>query len=77
MNTTITIPEEVLFLLEQLHRHGWEACVVGGCVRDSLLGKSPDDWDITTSALPQQTKAALSGIPVLDTGLQHGTVTPF
>lgn len=75
MNTTITIPKEVKFLLDQLHQHGWEAYVVGGCVRDSLLGKSPDDWDITTSALPLQTKEALPGIPVLDTGLQHGTVT--
>ncbi|MCI9576370.1 MAG: CCA tRNA nucleotidyltransferase [Clostridiales bacterium] len=75
MNTTITIPKEAAFLLEQLHRHGWEAYVVGGCVRDSLLGKPPDDWDIATSALPQQTKASLPGIQVLDTGLQHGTVT--
>ena len=71
MNTTITIPKEVKFLLEQLHQHGWEAYVVGGCIRDSLLGKSPDDWDITTSALPLNERgafpASLCWIPACST----------
>ena len=52
---------------------GYEAYVVGGCVRDSILGRSPDDWDITTSAKPEQVKALFHR--TVDTGLQHGTVT--
>ena len=54
---------------------GHDAYVVGGCVRDSLLGKEPKDWDICTSATPDQIKNILSAYKILDTGLQHGTVT--
>lgn len=71
----IAIPAPARQVLEQLNNSGFAAFVVGGCVRDSLLGRIPGDWDITTAALPQQVHEALAGIPVLDTGLKHGTVT--
>jgi tRNA nucleotidyltransferase (CCA-adding enzyme) len=58
-----------------LQQAGFEAWAVGGCVRDSLLGRIPHDWDITTSAPPEQTKAVFSGRRLLETGLHHGTVT--
>ena len=63
-----------------MKRSGFEAWIVGGCVRDALLGRTPDDWDITTSALPEEVFQTLtrSGIAVRkSTGLKHGTVTAF
>jgi len=70
---TITMPSKVKRIIETLEEAGYEAYVVGGCVRDSILNRNPDDWDITTSALPMEVKALF---PVtIDTGLQHGTVT--
>ena len=71
----IKIPQEVQLILKVLTAQGYEAYVVGGCVRDSLLGKKPQDWDICTSALPQEVKKAFNNLPVLETGLKHGTVT--
>ncbi len=71
----IVIPAYVQTVLEQLNQQGFAAFVVGGCVRDSLLGRAPGDWDLTTAARPEQVHAALSGLQVLDTGLKHGTVT--
>ncbi|MCI8497468.1 MAG: CCA tRNA nucleotidyltransferase [Clostridiales bacterium] len=71
----IQVPEEVCQVLSRLHRSGYEAYLVGGCVRDSLRGTAPKDWDVTTSALPEQTLAAMSGLRVIETGLKHGTVT--
>lgn len=71
----ISIPESAALVLNRLRQAGFPAYVVGGCVRDSLLGRTPGDWDITTAALPEQVHSALTGLPVLDTGLQHGTVT--
>ena len=71
----LDIPAPARMVLEQLHNAGFAAYVVGGCVRDSLLGRVPGDWDITTAARPEQVHQTLAGIPVLDTGLQHGTVT--
>ena len=69
----ITMPQKVKRIIETLKEAGYEAYVVGGCVRDSILDRNPDDWDITTSALPMQVKALF---PVtIDTGLKHGTVT--
>ena len=68
----IDVPAEVSQILEVLHAHGYEAFVVGGCVRDALLGRIPGDWDITTSALPQEVKALFPY--TVDTGIQHGTV---
>ena len=63
---------EIIGLLE---KNGYEAYAVGGCVRDSVLGKTPFDWDITTSALPEKTKEIFSDYTVIPTGLKHGTVT--
>ena len=69
----ISIPPSVASVLRTLRRHGYEAYAVGGCVRDSLLGRSPYDWDITTSARPDEVKALFRH--TADTGIAHGTVT--
>lgn len=68
------IPNDVLFILDRLESHGFSADIVGGSVRDLLLGRSPDDYDITTSALPEEIKAAFVGLRTIDTGIKHGTV---
>ena len=73
MQVQIVIPEQVNSILESLQKAGYEAYVVGGCVRDALLGREPHDWDITTSALPMEVKSVFPR--TVDTGLQHGTVT--
>ena len=70
---TIQVPEAAKRIIEQLNTNGFEAYVVGGCVRDSLLGRTPEDWDITTSAKPEQVKEIFKR--TVDTGIQHGTVT--
>jgi len=69
----IMLPDKVKQILNKLTSCGYEAYAVGGCVRDSLLGRKPEDWDITTSAPPMQVKQLFSR--TVDTGLQHGTVT--
>ncbi len=69
----ITLPKDVAEIIHILEEAGYEAYAVGGCVRDSILGRCPNDWDITTNALPQQVKDLFSH--TIDTGLQHGTVT--
>lgn len=69
----IQLPEKVNTIIQTLQAHGYEAYAVGGCVRDSLLGRVPGDWDITTSASPQETKELFAR--TVDTGIQHGTVT--
>lgn len=71
----IQCPQQALMLMSRLEAAGYEAYVVGGCVRDALLGMLPHDWDITTSAEPTQVKETLRDLRVLDTGLKHGTVT--
>lgn len=72
-NNKIVIPSGAQFIIEELAKHGHVAYVVGGCVRDSVLGRNPADWDITTDALPEEVKAIF---PVtIDTGIEHGTVT--
>lgn len=68
----IEIPQPVREILDALKEHGFEAYVVGGCVRDVLLGREPKDWDITTSAMPQEVKQIFHN--TVDTGIQHGTV---
>lgn len=68
------IPAYVREILSSLEAAGYQAYCVGGCVRDSLLGRVPGDWDVTTSALPEETMA-LFGSSALPTGLKHGTVT--
>ena len=69
------IPQEPGNLLRRLNECGFQAYAVGGCIRDSLLGKTPGDWDICTSALPEETEACFSDLRVVETGLKHGTVT--
>ncbi len=71
----ITIPENVMTALYTLSQNGYSAYAVGGCVRDSLLGNKPDDWDICTSALPEQTAECFVGYRVIPTGVKHGTIT--
>ena len=71
----ISIPAAASRLLGALRRAGFEAYVVGGCVRDSLLGLTPHDWDLCTSALPQQGMELFGAEKCIPTGLQHGTVT--
>ena len=69
----IQLPEKVKYIILRLEEAGFEAYAVGGCVRDSLLGREPNDWDITTSAKPAQVKNLFRH--TIDTGIQHGTVT--
>ncbi len=69
----ITLPDKVRLIIQKLTDEGFEAYAVGGCVRDCLLGKKPNDWDITTSATPMQVKSLFRR--TIDTGIQHGTVT--
>lgn len=69
----ILLPEKVKYIIHKLEEAGYEAYAVGGCVRDSILGRIPDDWDITTSAKPLQVKEIFPR--TIDTGIQHGTVT--
>lgn len=69
------LPAPVARALSELERSGHQGYVVGGCVRDSLMGRTPGDYDITTSALPEQVQACFSGERVVPTGIKHGTVT--
>ena len=72
---TISMDPGAAALLDALHRAGYAAYAVGGCVRDSLLGLVPHDWDLCTSALPQQVIGLFGAQQCIPTGLQHGTVT--
>lgn len=72
-NHNIQLPEKVNAIIKTLSEHGFEAYAVGGCVRDSILGRTPEDWDITTSAAPEETKALFAR--TFDTGIEHGTIT--
>lgn len=72
-NIKIEMPEAVRQIIHTLEMAGFEAFAVGGCVRDAVLGRIPADWDITTSAMPEEVKALFSR--TIDTGIQHGTVT--
>ena len=69
----IQLPDKVHNIINTLEEAGYEAYAVGGCVRDSILGREPDDWDITTSAKPEETKHLFPR--TVDTGIKHGTVT--
>lgn len=69
----IEMPAGARYIIGQLNKNGYEAFIVGGCVRDSILGKAPNDWDITTSAKPEKIKEIFRR--TVDTGIQHGTVT--
>lgn len=69
----IALPQKVKMILDQLEAHGYEGYAVGGCVRDSLMGREPSDWDITTCASPASVKKLFPH--TVDTGIAHGTVT--
>ena len=69
----IKLPVKVKYIISRLEENGYEAYAVGGCVRDSIIGRVPEDWDITTSAKPHEVKKLFQA--TIDTGLQHGTVT--
>ncbi len=69
----IVLPVNVNRIIQTLEKNGYEAFAVGGCVRDSILGREPNDWDITTSASPKEVKALFAH--TIDTGIEHGTVT--
>ena len=69
------LPTDVRNILSKLETAGFSAYAVGGCVRDALLGIPPKDWDICTSALPDEILSVFSGEHVLTTGLKHGTVS--
>lgn len=73
----VLIPVAPSVILDTLHQHGFAAYVVGGCVRDSLLGRTPKDWDVCTSATPNDVERCFSGHKIVETGIQHGTVTVF
>ena len=75
MGDSIPVPHDALLILQRLNAAGFSAYVVGGCVRDSLLGLTPKDWDICTSATPAQTEETLRDFHLVETGLKHGTVT--
>ncbi len=75
MNIKIEIPENVKYIISRLEKAGYSAYAVGGCVRDSIMGKTPSDWDICTSALPEQTLEALQMDNIIENGMKHGTVT--
>lgn len=69
----IELPQKVSTIINRLLQHGYDAYAVGGCVRDSVLGRNPDDWDITTNATPDEVKKIF--LRTIDTGIAHGTVT--
>lgn len=77
MSMQIPCPDYVYAVLNALHAAGHEAYIVGGCVRDCMLGNTPKDWDVTTSALPEQTEAAAlaAGLKTFRTGIKHGTIS--
>lgn len=72
---TIKLPETIKFVLGKLEINGFSAYAVGGAVRDYILGNPANDWDVTTSALPDETEKVFSGFKVIKTGIKHGTVT--
>lgn len=75
MKTEIRMPAQVEKALSMLNNCGFESYIVGGCVRDAMLGSVPSDWDITTSASPTEIMECFSGFRTIGTGLKHGTVT--
>lgn len=71
----MSLPPQVRDAIERLEARGFEAYVVGGCVRNVLLGMEPNDWDMTTSALPEETASCFADLRTVETGIQHGTLT--
>lgn len=77
MELLFPLPQTVQTAIKTLEKSGYEAFIVGGCVRDTLLNRPIHDWDITTSALPEEIQSVFSGYSVIPTGIKHGTVTVF
>lgn len=75
MSININIPKEVEIALNILHSNNYEAYIVGGCVRDSIMGTFPSDWDIATSAKPDGIMHCFNAYKTIETGIKHGTVT--
>ena len=75
LDININISNEAEKIIDTLEANGYEAYVVGGCVRDTVMGKIPEDWDICTSALPEQTAGCFPDSHIIETGLRHGTIT--
>lgn len=69
------LPAGAQIVLDRLHDSGFQAFVVGGCVRDTLLGREPKDWDVCTNAMPQEMQRVFRDCHVIETGLKHGTLT--
>ena len=74
MDVNIELPENVKYIISQLNQRGFAAYAVGGCVRDSIMGRKPHDWDVCTSALPEQMQDIFSGKKLVLAGVKHGTV---
>lgn len=74
MKADIKLPDKITGIIAELNDAGYEAYAVGGCVRDLFMGKIPNDYDVTTSALPEQIKAVFNGCKIYDVGIEHGTV---
>lgn len=77
MNITVNIDKNAQYIIDNLRMRGYSAYVVGGCVRDAIMGKLPSDWDITTSARPEQIQEVFGslGIITIPTGIKHGTIS--
>jgi tRNA nucleotidyltransferase (CCA-adding enzyme) len=73
----INLPKEVEFIIDCLYKNGYEAYVVGGCVRDSILKLNPQDWDICTQAKPHEIIECFKEHKIIETGIKHGTVSVF
>ena len=69
------IPPYIITIMDLLRRAGFSAYLVGGCVRDRLMGREPQDWDLCTAAPPREVERVLAGYPIVETGIRHGTVT--
>ena len=70
----IKLPKNVQFIIDQIYKSGYEAFIVGGCVRDSILGLNPNDYDVTTSAPPSEILNIFKNFKLIDNGIKHGTV---
>ena len=70
----IYLPRKVKFIIDKMYENGYEAFIVGGCVRDSILGITPNDYDITTNAKPEEIIDIFKGFKIIDNGIKHGTV---
>lgn len=73
----ISLPKSVKFILNEFNNNGYKAYIVGGCVRDSLMGKIPNDWDITTELTPEEVKSLFEGFKIIDKGIEFGTIALY